>query len=315
VLLKSGNDLARHLSRNQTLHIYAETNEELLMTILRNIQDAYDATGIVGAKERLAQEMTQPDRVMNIKVTRVLNMQRLVLCLVSDLLPLGEHYKGRVEFQAAWLSNNIGVVMGVGRSSNGLTLGLIETTQMHVMFIQQQVGLLKKFVSEDPFPHAAEVRSTLDHMDKVGPDGDPARKRATELQKQIVSAVPGDHSVFASVMNQINAFTSELFKHADDLGTWRDEYIAELYTYRQKMQELLRSVWLSKKMKSSGQSLKALEAAIVRIDVWLKPDKAANHLPFPFPTASILDCMWVALNAIIEGLREVSNIMSLHWGL
>ena len=86
------------------------------MTILRNIQDAYDDAGIIGAKARLAQEMQQPDRVMNTKVTRVLNMQRLVLCLVGDLLPLGEHYQHRVEFQATWLSNNIGVVMGVSRS-------------------------------------------------------------------------------------------------------------------------------------------------------------------------------------------------------
>ena len=180
---------------------------------------------------------------------------------------------------------------------------------MHVMFIQQQVGLLKKFVSEDPFPPAAEVRSTLDNMDKAGPEGDAARERASELRKQIVSALPGDHSVFASLMSEIDAFSSEVFKHHDDLGTWRDDYIAELYTYRQKMQELLRSVWLSKNMKSSGQNIMALEAAIVRIDLWLKPDMAGNHLPFPFPTASILDWVWVALNAVVEGLREVSHIV------
>ena len=183
---------------------------------------------------------------------------------------------------------------------------------MHVKFIQQQVGLLKKFASDDPFPHAAEVRPILENMDEAGPEGDAARQQAMELRKKIMSAAPGDHSVFSSVMSDINAFTSEVFQQSKDLGSWRQEYLVELYTYRQKILEVLQSVWLSKKKKSSGESVKELEAIITRIDVWLKPDKGANHLPLPFPTAYILDYVWTALISITEGFKEVSHSMVLQ---
>jgi hypothetical protein len=112
-LLKDSKDLARHLSRNQTLHIYSETNEELLMTIIRNLEDAYDEKGEVGAKARLATELMQPDRSKNTRLTKVLHFERLMLCLVEDLLPLGDHFRRRSEFKAAWLARNIDVHMGV----------------------------------------------------------------------------------------------------------------------------------------------------------------------------------------------------------
>lgn len=113
ILLEEGKDLARHLSRNQTLHVYSETNEELLMTIIRNIQDAYDESGVVGAKKRLEYELMQPDRSKNTRLTRVLHFERLMLCLVEDLLPLGDHFRRRPEFKATWLARNIDVQMGV----------------------------------------------------------------------------------------------------------------------------------------------------------------------------------------------------------
>lgn len=113
MLLKDSKDLARHLSRNQTLHVYAETNEELLMTIIRNLEDACDAKGEVGAKERLQSELKQPDRSQNTRLTRVLHFERLMLCLVKDLLPLGDHFRRRPEFKAAWLARNIDIQMGV----------------------------------------------------------------------------------------------------------------------------------------------------------------------------------------------------------
>jgi hypothetical protein len=112
-LLKDGKELARHLSRNQALHVYSETTEELLITILRNIQDEYDKSGVIAARKRLEYELTQPDRSKNTRLTRVLNMDRLILCLVDDLLPLGKHFRDRNEFQASWLAKHIDVIMGV----------------------------------------------------------------------------------------------------------------------------------------------------------------------------------------------------------
>jgi hypothetical protein len=113
ILLKEGKELARHLSRNNALHVYDETSEEVLMTVLRNIEDEFQASGIVGAKKRLDLERTQPDKSLNSRVNRVLQMERVVLGLVVDLLPLGPHFRPRPEFQAGWLAKNIDTVMGV----------------------------------------------------------------------------------------------------------------------------------------------------------------------------------------------------------
>ncbi|KAG0692405.1 hypothetical protein DFH29DRAFT_1084743 [Suillus ampliporus] len=49
ILLKDGPVLARHLSRNKTLHVYNETPEELLVSTLRNMQDAYHRDGEAAA--------------------------------------------------------------------------------------------------------------------------------------------------------------------------------------------------------------------------------------------------------------------------
>lgn len=83
------------------------------MTILRNIEDAYEQKGEVGARARLADELLHPDRSKNTRLTRVLHYERLVLCLVADLLPLGDHFRRRSEFKASWLARNIEVQMGV----------------------------------------------------------------------------------------------------------------------------------------------------------------------------------------------------------
>lgn len=104
------------------LHVYDETNEEVLMTVLRNMQDAYEESGMIGAKKRLELELQQPDRMMNSRVNRVLRMEKLPCCLVEDLMPLGSHFRHRQEFQAGWLSKNIDTVMGVCTSDMDIAM-------------------------------------------------------------------------------------------------------------------------------------------------------------------------------------------------
>jgi hypothetical protein len=106
-------ELGSHLSQNQTLHIYAETQEEELVSKLRDIHDVYVEEGEEDALEMIRQEYEKGKDDKNSKLTKIWMDERLVITLMRDVLPMGPHYRHRNELSVRWLANNISVIMGV----------------------------------------------------------------------------------------------------------------------------------------------------------------------------------------------------------
>ena|SRR5882757_3650262 len=118
-LVAKGDELAHHLSRNNTLHDYKETAEEVLITILKHIHDEYkgaeDEQRMVVAIKKLAEIRDGKDK--NSRLQKVLHQNRLCLLLSTQLLQLGAHMRRRREFSVTWLSKSIVTCMGVSKSS------------------------------------------------------------------------------------------------------------------------------------------------------------------------------------------------------
>jgi hypothetical protein len=105
------------LSQNQILHVYAQTQEEVLVNILRDMIDA-KGTGVKGAVVKCLEAQQEAAAInRNTKLTKVMNQTRLMYTLMGDVLPMGEHFRPRREFDVAWLSKAINVVMGVSASN------------------------------------------------------------------------------------------------------------------------------------------------------------------------------------------------------
>lgn len=112
-MINAKKDLGKHLSQNQTLHIYSETAEEQLVSILRDMHDAYIKDGMAEALDVLAQENEKPAINKDSKLTKVLRNTRLVTILMKDMLPLGPHFGYRREFSVRWLATGMDTIMGV----------------------------------------------------------------------------------------------------------------------------------------------------------------------------------------------------------
>jgi hypothetical protein len=114
ILLKKDKSLARHLSRNQALHVYAETQEEQLVSTVRDMHDAFACGNEEDALKMLEAARTRPGKAKDSKLVKVLHNDRLMLCLMHDLLPMGEHFRARQEITVRWLADTaINVNMGV----------------------------------------------------------------------------------------------------------------------------------------------------------------------------------------------------------
>jgi len=114
-LLAKDDELASHLSRNNALHEYKETQEEVLIIILKAIRQKYSSSPPETALQEAKLELqTRMDAVENnSRLQRVMNQKTLCLLLSLVLLPLGPHFRRRREFSVAWLYKSIDVCMGV----------------------------------------------------------------------------------------------------------------------------------------------------------------------------------------------------------
>ncbi|KAG1718820.1 hypothetical protein EDB19DRAFT_1919959 [Suillus lakei] len=139
VLLADGLELAQHLSRNQSLHVYKETVEEVLVSTLRNLLDEYQRGGEEAMMKALELEFSKPAKEKNSKITRVLKNTRLVMTLVKDVLPMGPHYRHRHEFSVNWLYKAISVTMG-----------------MYAIYMSTNVEVFRRLASKDTFPTVAQ---------------------------------------------------------------------------------------------------------------------------------------------------------------
>jgi hypothetical protein len=112
-MINAKKDLGKHISQNQTLHVYTETTEEQLVSIVRDMNDAYVLQGKTAALEVLAREHQKPANNKDSKLTKVLRNERLMTTLMRDMLPLGPHFRYRHEFSVRWLAAGMDTIMGV----------------------------------------------------------------------------------------------------------------------------------------------------------------------------------------------------------
>lgn len=114
-LLANGNALANHLSRNSTLHEYKETEEEVMVTVLKKLRSVYDSSP-VDKRDQLTLENLREVRTSqekNARLHKVLHHEGLCVMLATRLMPLGPHFRHRHEFAVNWLAKSIDVCMGV----------------------------------------------------------------------------------------------------------------------------------------------------------------------------------------------------------
>ncbi|KAG1765966.1 hypothetical protein EV702DRAFT_1050825 [Suillus placidus] len=110
----NNSELGHHLSRNQALHVYNETQEELLVSTLRNMGDAYREGGEAAAVKDLDTLLDKQshDKSVDSRLMKIFKCRRLMLTLMRDVLPMGKHFRHRRELTVRWLSQEMDVVMG-----------------------------------------------------------------------------------------------------------------------------------------------------------------------------------------------------------
>ncbi|KIK37675.1 hypothetical protein CY34DRAFT_108994 [Suillus luteus UH-Slu-Lm8-n1] len=134
-ILDDDKELTRHLSQNQVLHIYNETQEEQLVSILHNLQDAKEEGGRLAVSKCLEAQHQKAVINRNTKLTKVLKHTRLMTVLIEDILPFGLHYRTRREFDITWLSKSINMVMG---TSMGLLLEKVKQSMLKALDDDQE---------------------------------------------------------------------------------------------------------------------------------------------------------------------------------
>ncbi|KAG2336538.1 hypothetical protein BDR05DRAFT_1005753 [Suillus weaverae] len=150
-LLAKGTAAANHLSRNNTLHEYKETEEEVLITIFKKIKSVYDSSP-VDKRDQLALEHLREVRTAqekNARLHRVLHHDAMCVFLATRILPLGPHFRHRREFSVNWLAKSIDVCMGV-----------------YVSWATMRVSALKRLSSKAEFPSSAETSTLIGSFQK-----------------------------------------------------------------------------------------------------------------------------------------------------
>ncbi|KAG0691590.1 hypothetical protein DFH29DRAFT_1010712 [Suillus ampliporus] len=215
------NELGNHLSRNQSLHVYAETHEEQLVMTLRNMYDAYEEGGDAAAMKVLDAEYSRPTQEKNSKLTKILKNNRLMFTLMRDLLPLGRHFRNRNELNVRWLYQAMDVVMG-----------------MHTIFMSRSVKLYRLLASKDDFPTYQTISALVDSSESDDEEGATATKTLEVLHKQILAGAPGNAKLFVSYMEEINEQAVKCFQAYEGvLGTVNADYNTALRRYRDDVVE------------------------------------------------------------------------------
>ncbi|KAG2050858.1 hypothetical protein BDR06DRAFT_1010815 [Suillus hirtellus] len=275
-------ELAHHLSRNETLHNYNETQEEEMILILRNMRDAYNEKGREGALQVLQRENDTPTHTPNSKLTKVLKNHRLVMTLAMDLLPMGEHFRPRREFMVRWLAQSINVVMG-----------------MYTMYISNNFTMLRLLASKDEdFPTYRELQGLMKRRD-ADPD---ARNVLAGLSAKIQSGEDGNVQIFLPLIEEIDKIAVKCFEaYEGTIGDENDDYTYAITNYRDDVVDLLQTHWLAGS-KRSKEETKWLERVIARTYVWLSPSD--KTVAYPLITGMVMDRVWKELERVQEGYKE-----------
>ncbi|KAG0697259.1 hypothetical protein DFH29DRAFT_1003872 [Suillus ampliporus] len=286
MILADGVELARHLSRNQTLHVYSETHEEVLVSTFRNLYDEYQRAGLEATVNMLQLEFKKPMNEKNSKLTRIFKNTRMVVTLVRDLLPMGLHYRYRRELSVGWLAQNISVVMG-----------------MYAIYMSKNIEILRFLASKDKYITYAEADELVRASAEDDRAGEDALKRLPELRDQILKSTPGDPKIFAPYFEDFDKAATKSFHLYDGtLGTWNVDYEGALEDYRDAVCTTLRTAWYDR----SEEDAVWLDSVRARVTVWLTaiPRK---HMPMPLMTSMVMDKVWDELEAVQEGYMECTR--------
>ncbi|KAG0693408.1 hypothetical protein DFH29DRAFT_1007317 [Suillus ampliporus] len=200
-LLTKGDQLASHLSHNSTLHEYKETEEEVLITILRKINIGYKTSPVnvkfMAAREELHE--IRKDKEKNAHLQKVLHNDALCLILATCLLQLGPHFHQHPELMVTRLTKFMDVCMG-----------------LFIMWMEKWCHTLRWLGSHVSFPDHKTVKALLQKAEK----GDAATKsKVQELQQSILDYgqdEEGEISMWGEVMDELDAHAIAAFDEIQD---------------------------------------------------------------------------------------------------
>ncbi|KAG2361215.1 hypothetical protein BDR07DRAFT_1486205 [Suillus spraguei] len=275
-------ELASHLSRNQSLHVYPETAEEKLVSRLQDCYDAYLQDGNAGVMKILQAEDDRLTDQKDSKLTKIWKNPRLVKTLMGDILPLGDHYRRHRELSVCWLVQAMNVTM-----------------VMYIMYIQKSTTLLRKFASKDDFPSYREVSAVIAKRASSAE----ARNQVKEWNCMTVEADEGDIKIFVTHMDSINDIAEKCFESCTrPLGSEDQDYFSALDNYRNDVVVLLHDGLLKKA--TSASEKKWLDSVITRVSAWLT---RTQTIPYLLMTGTIMDHVWAELESVKEGYTELSR--------
>ncbi|KAG1719863.1 hypothetical protein EDD22DRAFT_854788, partial [Suillus occidentalis] len=292
-LLANGTTLANHLSRNSTLHEYKETEEEVLITILKKLRVVHDASPADKhddlTTEHLREVRTAQEK--NARLHKVLQQEQLCVLLATRLMPLGPHFRHRREFSVNWLAKSIDVCMGINMS-----------------WIGMRIHALKRLCSKAPFPTYAEVSKLLDESES---GDETVLAKLAELRAMIEHTVKakdeGDMSVWAGVLQPIDKLADAYFNgvktHIGDMTT---EYVSPLSKYQHRVVKTLQDAWglTDDEEFEDNEILAHLDRVVARVALYLTPQNGKTQAPLPLLGGFLMDFAWESLVGIQEGISE-----------
>ncbi|KAG2029473.1 hypothetical protein BDR03DRAFT_1018337 [Suillus americanus] len=291
-LLADGDQLACHLSRNNTLHEYKETEEEVLVTILRKVKRIYEQSP---AKTRRSLALVALEEIRavhdkNARLQKVLHNDSVCLLLATRLLRLGPHFRQRVEFSVTWLAKSINICMGV-----------------FVAWVNARVVILAKLGSDEPFPDYKTVSNLLDQMDA-------GNEEATEKVKTLRASIndsalfrDSDLSIWGDVAQALDKHAKTAFAEvAECIGEMTPSYITRLHTYQQNVVDTLQQTWLLKGRAKPGDAdhLKHLDQVVARVALFLTPQPGSPYAPEPLLGGFMMDYAWRTFSRVEKGIAE-----------
>lgn len=300
-------ELARHLSQNQVLHIYNETQEEQLVSILRDLQDAKAEGGKIAVSKCLEAQHQKATINRNTKLTKVLKHTRLMTVLMEDILPFGPHYRTRREFDVTWLSKSINVVMGVRDNNLTKARKRLIRLKIYAQYMSHSVTIWRYIGTKTSVPLSLEKvkQSALEALDD---DPDVSEAGATALEKlsdNYVALKDDDCLVFLPMLQEIDDSAARCFKAYDGcLGARHPDYEEALERYRTDVVNIM-DVHFSSGGHRNAEEKQIHEDVMARAWGWLS-DSRQDRLRMPLMTGYVMDRVWKELNAAKDGYTEVS---------
>ncbi|KAG2738775.1 hypothetical protein P692DRAFT_20882247 [Suillus brevipes Sb2] len=307
-LLADGTTLATHLSRNSTLHEFKQTEEEVLITIFKEIQQVYD-TSPAKKQNDIALECLRTLRTAqekNARLSKVLQHETYCVFFATRVMRLGPHFRHRREFKVNWLAKAIDTNMG-----------------LYLSWIQMRIKTLKRLSSKGPFPSYAEVLKLIDDADaNVATAKEKLAELRTTLEKRPKTKEKGDVMIWAGVLQTIDKKASTVFTDVEDkVGEMTGAYVTPLSVYRQSAIKSLRDAWglTSNDEWEENEILAHLDRVCARVLLHLTVETGKARAPEPLLGAFVMDNAWSALNNVKEGVKEVCRwfdaLLDYHKGL